>query len=150
MYLLYLSVPNSGWRLVNSQTMWYDHRFRKLDRQDSVENLVGAGRRWYKPRVLYIHIFVYSPLPTAPPQKRKLPVHRVCTGQPCSSYTVPLNSKKSIKFRTRENTTFFKPAFMGCASPRSVKFPAATSQFKRRAVSRVYVYIVLCSLFCQE
>jgi hypothetical protein len=47
-------------------------------------------------RVFHSLINIQNPH-TAPPQKKKLSNARICTGQPSSSYPIPVNSKSTLE-----------------------------------------------------
>ncbi len=83
-------------------------------------------------RVSHSHIYLYySPSPTSPFPKRKLPDDRVYTGQPDSSKHIPLKSKGNLKNSVQEQytiTTFLNSLLLGRASPPALKFPSAASQ----------------------
>jgi hypothetical protein len=50
-----------------------------------------------------LHTISYTnpPLPTGPPQKKKLPDGQFCTGEPSSSFTMSVYIKSTLEFSTR-------------------------------------------------
>jgi hypothetical protein len=70
------------------QTEKIETEVKDVDRILRIEVYAALSRVsfWGIPFTQY-HICTIPPLPTAPPQKRKLPDRQFCTGQPGSSYT---------------------------------------------------------------